>query len=322
MANYELIFDLGAQYISAALKNDGFSDKIPTVVAYGGQEGHQIVAVGVEAIQLANTQGGVRLSRPVFEGSVIDSDGAKALITALLDRLVSRRLNAFSKYTITCICPCGMISSDKKTVEAIFLGLGAKAVGFIETPIADSVQLFDEFRARQGIVVDIGYDCTDFAVVSGGQIINGCTMYYAGKQLTELIIERIKQKYQIQLSFEAAEHLKCHCASLYPNDTTVVTVAGQNFRHNVRETVNISSRELYDTLVEFVGKYIKVIQSLLSSAPDNLSSLLKTDGVMLCGGGAFLAGLDIYLQGELGIPVRVAARPDEVSVTGMLKRRS
>jgi len=43
---------------------------------------------------------------------------------------------------------------------------------------------------------------------------------------------------------------------------------------------------------------------------------------MLCGGGAFLAGLDIYLQGELGVPVRVAARPDEVSVTGMLKRRS
>lgn len=321
MANYELIFDLGSQYISAALKNDGFSDKIPTIVAYGGVEGRQIVGVGVDAIKLANTQAGVRLARPVYEGGVIDNEGTKALVSALLDRLVSRRLNAFSRYTIACVTPCGMISSDKKNIEAIFLGLGAKSVFFVETPIADSYQLFDEFRARQGVVVDIGRDCADLAVVSGGQIASGCTLYYAGKQLTDLLVERIKQKYLIQLSYDAAEYLKLHCASLYPNDTTVVAVSGHNMQHNVTETVNISSRELYDTLVEYVGKYVRVIQSLISSAPDNLSALLKTDGVMLCGGGAALAGLDMYLQSELGVPVRIAERPDEVSIAGMLKRQ-
>ena len=70
MANYELIFDLGSQYISAALKNDGFSDKIPSVVAYGGAEGHQIMAVGVDAIKLANTRGDVKLACPIYEGCV------------------------------------------------------------------------------------------------------------------------------------------------------------------------------------------------------------------------------------------------------------
>ena len=38
MANYELVFDLGSQYISAGLKSDGFIDKIPSVVAYGESE--------------------------------------------------------------------------------------------------------------------------------------------------------------------------------------------------------------------------------------------------------------------------------------------
>lgn len=320
MANYELIFDLGSQYISAALKNDGFSDKIPSVVAYGGAEGHQIVGVGVDAIRIANTQGGVKLSCPVCEGCVTDSEGAKALITTLMDRLVNRRLTAFSKCVVTCISPCGMISSDKKSIEAIFLGMGAKSVSFVETPVADSYALFDEFHARCGVVADIGRDCADFAVVSDGQIVSGCTLYYAGKHLTDAIVELIQQKYRILLGFDDAEYLKLHCASLYPNDTTVVTVAGHNLQHNVRETVNVSSRELYDTLAEFVGKYVRVVQSLVSSAPDSLSAMLKTEGVLLCGGGANLAGLDMYLQSQLGIPVRIAEQPESVGVAGLIKK--
>lgn len=319
MANYELIFDLGSQYISAALKNDGFSDKIPTAVAYGGQDGQQIIAVGVDAVKLQESQTGIKVSRPIFEGAVIDTEGVKALICALLDRLVNRKLTAFSRYTVYCVTPCGMISSDKKSIEAIFLGLGARSVSFVETPLADSLQLFDEFRARQGVVVDLGYDCVDLAVVAGNQIVNGCTLYYAGKLLTEAIAERVKSKYSVRISFEQAEHLKVHCASLYPNDTTVASVTGQNIEHNIKETVNISSRELYDTIVEYVKKYVTVIQCLMSSAPDNVAPLLKTDGVMLCGGGARLAGLDLFLHTELGVPVRVAFQPEDVSIAGMMK---
>lgn len=319
MANYDLIFDLGSQYISAALKKDGFSDKIPTAVAYGGQDGQQIIAVGVEAVNLYNAQTGIKLSRPIFEGAVIDVEGVKALICALLDRLVNRKLTAFSRYCVYCIVPCGMISSDKKAIEGIFLGLGARSVAFNEAPLADSLQLFEEFRARQGVVVDIGYDCADFAVVAENRIVSGCTLYYAGKLLTEAIAERVKNKYSIKLSFDQAEYLKIHCASLYPNDTTVASVTGQNIEHGIKETVNISSRELYDTIVEFVKRYVTVIRTIISSAPDQIAPMLKTDGVMLCGGGARLAGLDLFLHTELGIPVRVAFQPEDVSIAGMMK---
>ena len=316
MANYEMIFDLGAQYISAAIKNEGFSDKIPTQVAYGDNK--QIVAVGVEAVRLANLQN-IRLVRPILEGAVIDSDAVKALISSLLERLIGHKINAFGKYVVRCICPCGMISNDKKTVESIFLSLGVRSVSFVETPVADSFQLFEEFRVRQGIVANLGFDCADFAVVSGNSIVSGCTVYYSGKHLTEMIAERIRQKYLIQLPFEQAEYLKIHCASLYPNDTTVVSVSGQNTQHNVKETINVSSRELYDTLVEFAKKYVTIIGSLVSTSSDQIAPLLKTDGVLLCGGGAKLAGIDLFLQNELGVPVRVAEHPDDVSINGMLK---
>ncbi|MBQ2711295.1 MAG: rod shape-determining protein [Clostridia bacterium] len=319
MANYDLIFDLGSENVSAATKNDGFCDKIPAVVAYGS-DSTQILAVGVEAKRMYHaSSGAIKLVRPILEGAVIDVEGAKALISALLSRLANTNLKFFVRYNIYCIVPCGMISSDKKTIESILLSLGAKQVSFVETPIADSLKLFGEFRARQGIVVDIGYDCTDLAIVAANNIVNGCTLYHSGKHLTEAIIERIKAKYMILLSFEQAEYLKINCASLYANDTTVVSVMGQNIQYGSPETVNISSKELYDTIVDFVKKYVVVIQSLVDTAPSDIAGLVKNDGVMLCGGGARLAGLDIYLQQELGLPVKVASSPEDVSINGMLE---
>ena len=317
MANYELVFDFGSAFLSAGLKKDGFTDKIPAVVATSSDG--QAVAVGVEALRLHNTVGsGVKLTRPILEGAIIDNDGAKALISALLNRLVNYKMSAFSRYNVTVAVPCGLISSDKNTIESVFLSLGAKQVTFIETPLADSVCLFNEFHTRQGVIVDIGYDCVDLAIVSAHSIAAGCTLYYAGKQLTEAIIERIRNKYRIQLSTDAAEYLKLNCASLYANNSSMVEVTGVNTQSGTTEKVTISSRELYDTLVEFVRKYVNVIKGLLASVREDLSTLVYADGVMLCGGGAKLEGLDVFLQGELGMPVYVSNFPEDVTIKGLL----
>ena len=317
MANYELVFDIGSAYISAGLKDDGFMDKIPAVVAVGGDGQH--IAVGVDALRLHNTAGsGVKISRPILEGAIIDNEGAKALISALLNRLVNYKMSAFSRYNVTCAVPCGLISSDKNTIESLFLSLGAKQVAFVETPLADSAFLFNEFHTRHGIIVDIGYDCTDLAIVCANNIATGCTLYYSGKNLTESIMERIRAKYRIQLSFDTAEYLKSNCASLYPNDSSAVEVSGVNTQSGLTEKVTISSRELYDTLVEFVRKYVKIIQSLIASVPDDIATLVRTDGVLLCGGGAKLAGLDLFLQGELGMPIYVSNYPEDVTIKGLL----
>ena len=317
MANFELIFDIGSAYVSAGLKKDGFTDKIPSVVAIG--DGDEIVAVGVDAFRMANGHNStVKLSNPILEGAIIDVEGAKALISALLNRLVNYKMSVFSRYNVTCAVPCGMISSDKQTIESLFLSLGAKQVIFVEAPIADSRHLFNEFRARHGLVVNIGYDCADLAIVTSNSIAAGCTLYHAGKHLTEAIMKKIESKYLIKLTFEAAEYLKLNCASLYPNESTIVTVGGQNAQSGAMEKVDITSKELYDTVVEFVRKYARIIQSLVASVREDLAGLVRAGGVMLCGGGAKLAGLDLFLQNELNMPVHLATFPEDVTMKGLL----
>lgn len=321
MKNYQLVFDLGSQYIAAGLKQDGFFDKIPTVIALGGADGKEIVAVGMEALRLYNTSGGtIKLARPILEGAVIDTDGVKALIKKLLTHIVNTRVANLSKYSILCAVPCGMISSDKKNIESLFLELGAKQVSFLETPLADSLQLFGEFRCRQGVIVDIGSDCVDIAVVVADTILSGCTLYHGGKAITEEIAKRIRAKYMVQLSFDQAERLKLDCGSLFTNDTTVVSVVGQNVEQGTVETISVSSREIYDILCDFVKKYVQIIQSLVVGLKEDVRPLVRNSGIMLCGGVAKTHGIDVQMQTQLGMPVFVANQPENVTINGLLQK--
>ena len=321
MKNYQLVFDLGSQYITAGLKQDGFFNKIPTIVAHGGADGKEVIAVGLDALRLHATSGGsTKLSRPILEGAIIDIDGVKALIKQLLTHIVNTRISNLHNYSILCSVPCGMISSDKKNIESMFLELGAKQVSFLEAPLADSIQLFSEFSCRQGVVVDIGFDCVDIAVVASDSILSGCTLYYGGKAITEEIAQRIRAKYMVQLSFEQAERLKIDCGSLFSNDTTTVSVVGQNVEQGTMETISVSSREIYDILMEFTKKYVQIVQSLVNSLKDDIRPLVKNSGVMLCGGGAKTHGLDVQMQTQLGMPVYVASQPENTTINGLLQK--
>lgn len=321
MKNYQLVFDLGSQYIAAGLKQDGFFDKIPTLVAHGGADGKEIVAVGMDALRIHNTSGGAtKLSRPILEGAIIDVDGVKALIKKLLTHIVNSRVANLHNYSILCAVPCGMISSDKKNIESLFLELGAKQVSFVETPIADSVQLFSEFRCRQGVIVDMGCDCVDIAVVVADSIVSGCTLYHGGKAITEEIAKRIRAKYMVQLSFDQAEYLKRDCGSLFANDTTVVSVVGQNVEQGTMETISVSSREIYDILCDFVKKYVQIVQSLVNGLTDDIRPLVRNSGVMLCGGVAKTHGIDVQMQTQLNMPVYVANQPENATINGLLQK--
>ena len=276
---------------------------------------------GMDALKMYNTSGGtVKLAHPILEGAIIDADGVKALIKKLLTHIVNTRVTNLSKYSVLCAVPCGMISSDKKNIESLFLELGAKQVSFLETPLADSLQLFGEFRCRQGVVVDMGSDCVDIAVVVADSIVSGCTLYYGGKAITEEISKRVRAKYMVQLSFDQAERLKLDCGSLFPNDTTVVSVVGQNVEQGMMETITISSREIYDILCDFVKKYVQIIQSLVNGLKEDVKPLVKNSGVMLCGGGAKTHGIDVQMQTQLGMPVYIANQPENVTINGLLQK--
>lgn len=314
MQQYKVVIDLGSQYVSAGLVGD-ISVKIPSVVAV--DEANEIVAVGVNALNFQLIQAShVRLVYPITEGAIVDADCAKALFNELLKRILPNKAKVFSQVKVCVVVPCGLISSDKKNIENILLNIGAKQIYFVSTPVADSRQLFGEFRTDSAIVVNIGAECCDLAVVAGDKIINGCTVYHAGKALTTAIIELVKRKYLVQIDEEQAENFKLNCASLYVNDISTYTISGTNIQTGHYENLSVSSKETYDTLSEHIRVYSRIIESLLASVPDHIATVIRQHGVLLCGGGAKLGGIDLFLSEVLGLPVKIADEPQETTITG------
>ncbi len=314
MSNYEIVLDLGSKYIRAGLVQDGFSVCIPAVVAKSTDG--SIVAVGVEA---KKAKEGTKLSYPILEGAIIDGGGAQALFNAVWDKVLPGKHGAYNHFNVKCVVPCVTSSLDKKTIETEILATGATEVSFVETPLADSAELFKQFRTRYGIVMDIGFDCTDVAVVTNGEIVSGVTLYHSGKHLSEAIRDKIMAKYLVKLPFEQADELKCLCASLYENFVSSANAYGINTKTNSVETINVASKELYDTVVSFCKKYSQVVASLVAGLPADIAMEVTTQGILLCGGGAELSGLDLFLYNELKMPVRIAKRPAEVSINGALE---
>ena len=318
MDKYTIVLDIGSQYVSAGLDKDDFFVKIPTVVAVD-ESTKQVLSVGVSALNNAKLNlPNVKLVYPVLEGAVIDVDGLRVVLEELFLRLLPHKTTNYSQIKFLCVVPCGMISSDKATIETLLLTMGAKSVNFVETPLADSLQIFKEFRTNVGFIVNVGCDCTDFAAVYGDNIVAGCTVYNSSRHLTEAIMDKIRNKYLVQLSYDEAEELKLNCASLYPNDASSCTVSGLNMQNGNSEVVNVTSKELYDTMVQFFKNYVNVINSLFSAVPEQILPLMKREGIFLCGGGAKLSGLDAFLYSETGMPVRVSTNCDDTSVMGGL----
>ncbi|MBO5772808.1 MAG: rod shape-determining protein [Clostridia bacterium] len=316
MTKYNVTLTIGSAYCALAGKHADFYIKEPSVVAKDNVDG-TIKGCGNHALRLvASGMANVKIVNPILEGTISDAEGAKELFRTLFAKLLPQKAQLFPDTKVVAVVPCALNTSDKTQIENVLLQIGVKSVSFVETPLADSVELFRQFRTNRGIVMDLGSDCADFAVVYGDQIVAGATVYLGGKALTQAIRQKVREKYLLQLSSAEAEKLKVKCASLYSNDTSSCTVYGSNFETGENEKVTITSKELFDTTQDFCNNYVKIIYSLINSIPDEMVNLIKQEGVMVCGGTGLLEGLENYLHNQLDMVVRLADNCKNTTIEG------
>ncbi len=316
MAKHLVAIDIGSTYISGALVSDGCVITIPSVVAVSA-DGRQLHDVGLSALRLAQVDNSVVLTNPILEGAICDTSLAKHLLTQLLDRVVPNK--SLAQISVVCSLPCAMISTDKHDIEVLLLSLGVRDVSFVEAPLCVATEAFSQFKTNRGIMVDIGSDCTDLAIVVGDSIVNGCTLYHAGKALTQMLSARIENKYLVSLELEQVEKLQHGIVSLYPNDNANATISGINKQTGTIDSINISSKEMYDAVTDYVRAFCTVVDSLLVSCPDQVAHAVRQEGVMLCGGGASLVGIDYFMHNECNLPVRVIKDNRMATINGLVK---
>jgi rod shape-determining protein MreB len=167
------------------------------------------------------------------------------------------------------------------------------------------------------MIVDIGGGTTEVAVISLGGIVTSQSVRVAGDELDDAIINYVKKEYSLALGEQTAEEIKLAMGSAWPlHEELTAEIRGRDLLTGLPKTVTVTSQEIRDALMEPVTTIVDAVKATLDKTPPELAADIMEQGITLTGGGALLAGLDVRLGHETGMPIHIARNPLHSVVIG------
>ena len=92
-------------------------------------------------------------------------------------------------------------------------------------------------------------------------------------------------------------------------------IQGQDQVTGLPRPVTLSTNEIVESLQETLILELAAIKSVLERTPPELASDIIDRGMVVCGGGSLLTGIDKWLTRETGVPAYLAEEPvDSISI--------
>lgn len=319
MFGADLAIDLGTANTLVHVKGQGVVLNEPSVVAIA-KDGNQskVLAVGKDAKEmLGKTPGNIVAIRPMRDGVIADFTVTEAMIKSFISKAIKRSFFVRSRLIIS--VPAEITSIEQKAVREAALGAGVREVHLIEQPMAAAVGAGLPVRdARGSMIIDIGGGTTDVAVISLSGIVASQTLRVAGDKLDEAIVNFVRKRHNILIGERTAELIKIKIGSAYPlPEELQIDVKGRDLITGVPRSITVTSLEIREALQDAVRQFISTTKAVLEKTPPELSADIIDRGIVLCGGGAQIKGLDTLISQECGIPVFVAENPLHAVVDGV-----
>ena len=308
MFSKDIGIDLGTANVLIYIKGEGIILNEPSVVAYDEENG-KLLAVGSEAREmLGRTPGKVKAIRPLKDGVIADFETTEIMLDYFIKKILGR--NIFLRPRIVICCPTNITGVEKNAIREAAEKTGAKKVYIEEEPKAAAIGAGLDISVPSGsMVVDIGGGTTDIAVLSLGGIVSSASIKIAGNTLDKDITKYIKDKYKLLIGERTAEEIKIKIGTVFEDKNTKMSVRGRNLVTGLPHTIQITSSEIKEALLDSVYQIVWTVKNVLEQTPPELSADIIEKGIVLTGGGALLNGLDKLLEKELKVNVKVAENP-------------
>ena len=256
------------------IKDDKIVLDEPSVVAFDNRTG-EMIAVGTKAREMYEKgNANIRTIRPLREGVIADFDAAEHMIRGMI-RMISRRRGWFTPSLRMVVCiPSGSTEVEIRAVRDSSEHAGGRDVYMIYEPMAAAIGVGIDVLAPEGhMIVDIGGGTTEIAVISLGGIVEDQSIDTAGDELTQDIMDHMREKHQIKVGERTAEQIKIQVGAVYadldeaPED---FTVWGANMMDTMPRKVEVNYREIAECLDNSIGKIESAILRTLEATPPEL----------------------------------------------------
>ena len=302
--------DLGTANTLVYVRGKGIVLSEPSVVAVDSLT-NEVHAVGHKAkAMLGKTPRRIHAVRPMKDGVIADFEIAEGMLKELIRRVTPNR--SLFRPKILIAVPSGITGVEKRAVEDSALRAGAQEVILIEEPMAAAIGVDLPVHEPSGnMIVDIGGGTTEIAIISLGGIVESRSLRIGGDEFDECIINYMRRTYNLMIGPRTAEEIKMTIGSAYPlgDHELEMEVRGRDQVAGLPITKRINSVEIRECLAEPIQQIIETIKLTLEKCPPELAADLVECGMVLCGGGALIKGIDKALIKECGLPVTVASSP-------------
>src|SRR6185436_5406304 len=131
-----------------------------------------------------------------------------------------------------------------------------------------------------------------------------------GMKLDEAIISYIRKKYGLVVGEPTAEDIKIRIGAAAPQDEELsMEIQGRDQVNGLPRTTTLTTGEAIEAMQEPLGLIVGAVKTVLEKTPPELASDIIDRGMILCGGGSQLRGIDKLLTRETGVPAYVAENP-------------
>jgi len=307
----DMAIDLGTANTLVSVKGKGIIINEPSVVAvqhdrYGRD---RILAVGAEAKQMiGKTPVNIQAVRPMKDGVIADFEMTERMIRYFIQKAHGRK--SFLRPRIIICIPHGITQVERKAVKESALSAGAREVYLVEEPMAAAIGAGIPVSSPDGyVVVDIGGGTTEIGVTSLGGLVLSKSIKVAGDRFDRAIIDYVRQNFNLFIGERTAENIKLEVGTaVKQSKDTIIKVKGRD-SSGLLTTIDLTSEGVRTALTEPFKEISLAVRQVLEEMPPDLAGDVVDNGVVLTGGGALIRGLDVYLQNDIKLPVRVAEDP-------------
>ncbi len=309
--------DLGTANTLVHVRGRGIVLNEPSVVAVSRRTG-QVLSVGSDARKmLGRTPADIIAMRPLKDGVIADFERTEQMIKHFIAKAHNRAWHVSHPRMVLGI-PSGVTEVEKRAVTDAATHAGAREAHLIEEPMAAAIGAGLPIQEAGGsMIVDIGGGTTEVAVISLGGIVAAESARMGGDEMDEAIIQYVRRNLNLLIGERTAEDIKMQMGSAFPlAEERTFTVRGRDLMSGLPKVVEMTTAHVREALTGSLVDIIGAIKRTLEATPPELVTDIMERGIVICGGGALLSGLDQLVAHETLMPVFVAEDPLTCVVRG------
>ena len=315
-----MAIDMGSANTVVAVRGRGVVVDEPSVVAVNRLTG-EVVAIGREAREMHGREAReVSLVWPIADGVVADFDNTARMLSHFV-RAARGGVSHFSRRAVMSVLS-GVTHVEHRALlssaEQAHIGRVYMVEEGLAAAIGAGVNVEDKHAS---VVVDIGGDSVNVAVVSLGMIIYARADRTGSRDIDAAITERLRRFRGLVVGPATAERLKLELGSaVEPADPArALNVKGRDAATGAPAAIDVTADEIYTVARPVLAKIADTVKVSLGELQPEVAADLYDRGMIITGGGALLEGMSEFLRRETRLNAHVVEEPRHACVKGLMQ---